>query len=471
MTEERKQELRELLKEATKSLVIRLGSYQPPLLRDVYRKELPVEIYRKCLQERWPSYSEISKSILYDYRTDVVIGTTTSKLLDFIRVELSQFINEDRILHASFVLGGTGDGFHLDRILQSLLKNTIARGIDEAVLSFDRCTKNTQIVFHRATLLEGIKLETSIQLFEGIRLVPIPDSQSDLPYYLPRMSLLGFLEKSFFSQTLLIIDYSVSPIFHKPSLTAAATSDEHHRQKDRFQVEVSDGNFPIFDERDFFWKFIPALSLACNSPVKTPMTWDFLTEDEFFNENHDSIATRTHIMGLLGNPIEVSATEIARAKCLYRNLHENPDLREKLRIPIDRWIKSKADRNSVDKMIDLGIAFEALYLSDVNEELTFRLAVRAAWYLGKDKADREKLLTKFGHIYRCRSKAVHSGKLEPTVKFGEESVPVSDFIEKAQDLCRQSILKILEDGKFPDWNSLILGGAAESDVGDSAGLG
>ena len=122
-------------------------------------------------------------------------------------------------------------------------------------------------------------------------------------------------------------------------------------------------------------------------------------------------------------------------------------------------------------MIDLGIAFEALYLSDVNEELTFRLAVRAAWYLGKDKADREKLLTKFGHIYRCRSKAVHSGKLEPTVKFGEESVPVSDFIEKAQDLCRQSILKILEDGKFPDWNSLILGGAAESDVGDSAGLG
>ena len=32
-------------------------------------------------------------------------------------------------------------------------------------------------------------------------------------------------------------------------------------------------------------------------------------------------------------------------------------------------------------------------------------------------------------------------------------------------------MKILDDGKFPDWNSLILGGAAESDVGDSAGLG
>ena len=203
----------------------------------------------------------------------------------------------------------------------------------------------------------------------------------------------------------------MSPIFHKPSLTAAATSDEHHRQKDRFQVEVSDGNFPIFDERDFFWKFIPALTLACNSPVKTPMTWDFLTEDEFFNENHDSIATRTHIMGLLGNPIEVSATEIARAKCLYRNLHENPDLREKLRIPIDRWIKSKADRNSVDKIIDLGIAFEALYLSDIREttELSFRLRLHAAWHLGENEEDRKALMKEFGEIYRWRSAVVHKG--------------------------------------------------------------
>ena len=34
---------------------------------------------------------------------------------------------------------------------------------------------------------------------------------------------------------------------------------------------------------------------------------------------------------------------------------------------------------------------------------------------------------------------------------------MAEFIVEAQDLCQQSIIKILEDGKFPDWNNLILG--------------
>ena len=439
MTEERKQELRQLLEEAMESLVIRLNlGYQSLLLRDVYRKQLPVEIYRKCLQERWPSYSEDSKSILYDFRPDVVNSTTTSKLLDFIRVELSQFINEDRILHASFVLGGTGDGFHLDRILQSLLKNTLARGIDEAVLAFDRCTKDSHIVFQRATLLEGIKLEAAIRLFEGIQLVPLPDSQSALPYYLPRMSLLGLSEKSFYSQTLLIIDYSVSPIFHKPALSAAATVDEHFQEKERFQVEVSGGNFPNFDERDFFWKFIPALSLACNAPVQTPMTWDFLAEDEFFNVNHTGLATRTHINELLGNPTEVREADIEKAKCLYRILDKNSDIRKKLQIPINRWIRSKTDRSHVDKIIDLGIAFEALYATRRNGR-SQQVSNGATRYLGKGKGKKykEEIRTKFRQIYCRRSTAVHSGTLPETATLGEKDIPnirvyrkISEFVSE-----------------------------------------
>ena len=40
--------------------------------------------------------------------------------------------------------------------------------------------------------------------------------------------------------------------------------------------------------------------------------------------------------------------------------------------------------------------------------------------------------------------------------FTPEEVEV--FITEAQNLCRDSIMKILEDGKFPDdWNNVILG--------------
>ena len=42
-------------------------------------------------------------------------------------------------------------------------------------------------------------------------------------------------------------------------------------------------------------------------------------------------------------------------------------------------------------------------------------------------------------------------------------IEVKQFIKRAQDLCRDSIMKVLEDGKFPDWNSLILSGEDEQE--------
>ena len=68
-------------------------------------------------------------------------------------------------------------------------------------------------------------------------------------------------------------------------------------------------------------------------------------------------------------------------------------------------------------------------------------------------------MDEFKAIYDLRSKAVHNGAIPEKIKIrkGEEPMTTSEFIPKAQDLCQQSIVKILEDGEFPDWNNLILG--------------
>lgn len=139
------------------------------------------------------------------------------------------------------------------------------------------------------------------------------------------------------------------------------------------------------------------------------------------------------------------------------------DVEEKLHIPVDRWIKSKAEDNPVDKIIDLGIALESLYLSgtESKNEIRFRFSLHAAWHLGKDKKHREELMKEFKAIYDWRSAVVHTGKLPEKGK-GKKKKPytqeeVREFIRNAQDLCRDSILKILEDEEFPDWNNLILG--------------
>lgn len=92
------------------------------------------------------------------------------------------------------------------------------------------------------------------------------------------------------------------------------------------------------------------------------------------------------------------------------------------------------------------------------------MSVRAAWFLGKNGNDRKRLITIFKKIYDCRSTIVHGGKFENgTVRIDKETIPVSELIEDAQDLCQKSIVKILkkysDGGKYPDedfWNDLIL---------------
>ena len=83
MTEERKQELRQLLAEAKGNLVILFGHRGA--------SSLPVDVYRKYLQRHWTSYgvdflSFWFPSLFMPYIED---KTTESKLLNFIREELA----------------------------------------------------------------------------------------------------------------------------------------------------------------------------------------------------------------------------------------------------------------------------------------------------------------------------------------------------------------------------------------------
>ena len=451
MTEERKQELRQLLEEAMGSLVIRRSK------AGVSLPSIDINQYRKLLLHRWTSQSENSPLVWENFELDIINKTTKSKLLDFIREEYAPFINEDRIQSAcSFISASLGGGYPLNDFLEQLMNIAIGRGIERAVSDFDKYTKETHASVRYMALLEGIKLERKIQVFEGIQLIPLPSSSSDLPGYLPS-SMIGVFDRSasfLHSKTLFVIDYFISPVFYSP-LQHTAIREKFYT----FSTNVTDA----------FENSCQALSLACNSAVQISLKWPFWPEDELFYLTPPGPGPPqiSGDFGPFGRPTEAKETDVEEAECLYEKLvNLDQGVKEKLRIPIDRWIKSKAGRDPVDQMIDLGIVLEALYLLDTDEktELSFRFRLRAAWHLGKNKGCRNELLKKFRQIYDCRSKAVHRGKLGETAQFGDEDVSISEFIARAQALCKESILKIIEDKRFPDtnyWNSLILGGEGE----------
>lgn len=496
MTEEKKQELKQLLNEAVENLEIRYGHEPIPL---------PVDVYRNYLQERWASYGIdflSFSSFLTSLTPNIVAEGTKSNLLKLIREELALVIygndtsdflgasvpvasyditsySENRSrLHCVSYQRTSLDSL-IESLIERLLKIAIGKNIEEAVSFFDRysCPDGAHGIFHMVTQIEGIEPKTEIQVVEGVRLVPLPSSEipEQFARYLPSWLSYTLMDHAneFYGNALIVVDSPGFSILREPAPDPTSSRGvliDEFQWRDPidelpFPVEVHDVNFPNFNTELFY----RALSLVCNSPVHMRI-------GEWISEPDKSLLLDDKITGLnifldpCDHFVEVEEADIEKAKCLYRILDTNPDLREKLRMPIDRWIKSKAPENTltpeepIDKIIDLGIVFEALYLSDVKEELIFRLGVRAAWYLGKDKTEREKLLKKFGDIYRCRSNAVHGGQLDEPVRFGEERISIRKFIERVQNLCRDSIMKILNSEQFPDrnyWDSLILGGEDE----------
>ena len=108
-----------------------------------------------------------------------------SNLLNFIREELALFIDEWNIPIGGYRIENNPTNesrlfplryqrLALRLLIERLLQISLVRGTEEAVSVFDRssCSEGTHDLFQDVALLGGIKLETEIEVFEGVRLVP-----------------------------------------------------------------------------------------------------------------------------------------------------------------------------------------------------------------------------------------------------------------------------------------------------------
>jgi hypothetical protein len=94
-----------------------------------------------------------------------------------------------------------------------------------------------------------------------------------------------------------------------------------------------------------------------------------------------------------------------------------PAVRTALRVPVSRLESAiLSQKETTDSAIDLGIALEALFLSDnEDDELTYRLSVRGARFLTEGLDDR-RLKKMLSSLYRVRPRTVHRGVVEPSEK-------------------------------------------------------
>ena len=196
-------------------------------------------------------------------------------------------------------------------------------------------------------------------------------------------------------------------------------------------------------------QLIQALSLACDASVEVIYKWisfdhELASLTGCYNQHYSSVPHGNSWYLVLRQEL------IDRTGDLWGKLR-GPASNRTLQLAVQRWMKSKAEFDPVDHSIDIRVALEALFCQgEGNAELSLRLALRGAWYLGSDGAERKRYFDTLRKAYQLGSRAVHAGDINQ----GDPTVP--QLLSESRKLCRDAILKRLDEGKEPDWTALVL---------------
>lgn len=451
MDRPRIEELRNLLGDSIGFIKIfrRLGSAET----------VPLAEYRANLKKLRASYDPLLRSAVSTCSLNIGQSKLWEQLLAFVRNELAEYIREGRLESAAVVLTeGRPSSAPVEVVVKNLLRRAIVDGEEAAAQAFFDAIVGTSCSIAEYCALEGVEVDEEIEVFDGIWLVPLPDSPDERPPDLPDDSFSVFAPRRPGEldtprprpRTLLRIDQTISPIFHKPPDTHTLGSG----RDSRFIVAMQSEGARDFDLTWFF----NTMNLSCQNSVRVVAKWRAFVEPfEIFNLTSliGPISVTWSLIGGPTGPSLLARSGVEGLKKLYLDtLLLDANSKAKLQVPITRWTKSLGLGDPTDQIIDLGIAFEALYLGNRSDELSFRFALRASWYLGKDAADRQRLFPIFRDIYRHRSAAVHAGNFMERASYGEKR----KFIEQAQSLCHKSMMTVIEAGGLPDWDVLVLGG-------------
>ena len=132
---------------------------------------------------------------------------------------------------------------------------------------------------------------------------------------------------------------------------------------------------------------------------------------------------------------------------LQRRIDTDP----RFRIAVKRWEQSATNSASPeDRVVDLRIALESLYLNSHAGELGFRLAVTGARHLGINLSERREIRRTMSDFYTLASRIIHGTELN------EIRNPDAELVKNTGRLCRDGILKIVEEKHQPNWSDLLL---------------
>ena len=425
---------------------------------------ISLDRYRSMVHQYRAAYEPVLRSYVTLHDIQIRDDQVAEAVLALLRDELEQFFGDDTDLATPFqAANGMGEKPAIGIIITNLLRTAIVDGPDKAARALYASTNRGFILFQNFHLLSGIEVAAEVSVAEGISLVPLPAAAAELPWFLPAMH--GPRPEDFVSKTVLRVDVAADPSSHDPPGGCLFTRDNilAPGPEQRFQTRLRGGDGVEFYPQ----RFLQALTLVGEQPVREALMWRHFADDHVFDMRRGvGFQVWSPAAFESGDVSRFSNEQIGQAWALYEKLRawSRSDY-DRLRVPLDRWTKSLTHRDPVDGMIDLGVAFESLFLPGIRNEVTFRFVLRGSLYLGAAIEERTRLKREFEKIYDCRSRAVHEGILPDRVAVNGEDLHITQFVERSQGLFKRCLVKVIDDGQLPDWSTLELGGSQERDAG------
>ncbi len=330
----------------------------------------------------------------------------------------------------------TGTLPSIDDICNILVRSSAILGPVETEKTLLGWIKGKPLCYSEAIVLNGISIAQPFMLSNGISFTALSDSNSELPVYLSLREPSSGMTHTVSGRVKLSIPFHTEkPALYKPEPP---------------YTEITSTGANLALSPPFLRSICEGISLACNHYVDWTATWPEYGDLVVFNNGMGAINAWHDVDTRLMT--EMTPDHFRNALVLCEKRKSSKD-NGGLDLAISRWCKSKNSTQDLrDRFIDLRIALESLYLKDLNEELGFRLAIRGAWHIGSDVEQRRSFYDTLKDAYNQASKAVHGGK----VSHGQNNVAL---LKAAQDICREGILKRLNEEEKPDWNAMILGDA------------
>ncbi|MCK4819611.1 hypothetical protein KA005_27850, partial [bacterium] len=330
-------------------------------------------------------------------------------------------------------------GTSYEALAKWLIYSTIKNGVDQTIQYLLDFINLDYAPGYHIIAISGLEIGDGTNITNDIKLIPFDSVPESLPkdmFSLPIKTMSPFLFAQNFPKAALICKVKLTP-----------------------KVLDQTGNIPKRVDSVKMYDAFDILSLTLKGSLSLVCAW-YALEDwvpsygigglVWSGPNSDIVITTVEKITL----IDIEAYK--KIFNLFSSLHAST--RNKLRIPIRRLNQAQRRQNLADKAIDLGIALESLLLSDnkIPEQISLSFRLRGAWFLSQNATERKDIYNLLYDIYNCRSMAIHAGRIGSKSKFKSGNT-ASEVLEKGIEFCSISIKSIIDKGKFPTWNDLILG--------------